>query len=163
MAEIDDIKRIIEQEKLLIFSSFDEERAFALGSLLRDRAARRELSIAIDIRLWDRSLFYCALPGATAANAEWTRRKINSVRHFQKPTYRLFLETGEQMVPARHGLNPADFVFSGGAFPIRVLGAAIIGAVAVSGLPQREDHNLVVATLAEFLGIDPLTVALGPE
>lgn len=163
MAAADDIKRIIAQEQALVFDAFDEDRAFKLGSLLRERAVRKELPVAIEIRLWDRPLFYSALPGATASNADWIRRKINAVRHFQKPTYRLFLETGEQMVPARHGLNPSDFILAGGAFPIRVKGSWLVGAVAVSGLPQREDHNLVVATLADFMDIDPLAIALGPE
>ncbi len=163
MPAIEDIARIIEQERMLVFDTFDEERAFALGSLLREQAARKDLPVAIDIRLWDRPLFYASLPGATASNADWTRRKINAVRHFQKPTYRLFLETGDQAIGARHGLNPADFVFAGGAFPLRVRGPWIVGAVAVSGLPQRDDHNLVVATMADMLDIDPLSLALGPE
>jgi uncharacterized protein (UPF0303 family) len=117
MAETDDIRKIIEQEKALVFQSFDEETAFALGQKLRDRAITHDLAVNIDIRLWDRPLFYAALPGSTAANANWARRKINSVQHFQKPSYRLFLETGDQVVPPRHGLNDADYVFAGGAFP----------------------------------------------
>lgn len=161
MAETDDIRKIIEQEKALVFQSFDEETAFALGQKLRDRAITHDLAVNIDIRLWDRPLFYAALPGSTAANANWARRKINSVQHFQKPSYRLFLETGDQVVPPRHGLNDADYVFAGGAFPIRLTPALAIGAVAVSGLPQREDHNLVVAGLCDQLGIAPLSLALG--
>lgn len=162
MAETEDIEKIIEQEQALVFDSFDEEIAFALGQRLRDRALKHQLAVNIDIRLWDRTLFYAALPGSTAANADWARRKINSVRHFQKPSYRLFLETGEQVVPTRHGLNNADYVFAGGAFPIRLRSAWTIGAVAVSGLPQREDHNLVVAGLCEHLELDALRLALGP-
>lgn len=162
MAETDDIRKIIEQENALIFPSFDEEIAFALGQGLRDRALKHDLAINIDIQLWDRRLFYAALPGSTAANADWARRKINSVRHFHKPSYRLFLETGDQVVPARHGLNNADYVFAGGAFPIRLKSALAVGAVAVSGLPQREDHNFVVAGVCEHLEIDPSPLVLGP-
>ncbi len=161
MAETDDIRKIIEQEQALVFASFDEETAFALGLQLRQRAQKNRLVVNIDIRLWDRPLFYAALPGSTAANAEWARRKINSVRHFQKPSYRLFLETGDQVVPERHGLANADFVFAGGAFPIRLDTGLAIGAVAVSGLPQREDHNLVVAALCEHLGLEAQHLALG--
>lgn len=163
MAATDDIKRIIEQEKTLVFDAFDEEAAFQLGSRLRKRALDDALPIVIDIRLWDRPLFYASLPGATASNADWARRKINAVRHFQKASYRLFLETGDQVVPVRHGLNPSDFVFAGGGFPIRVKSAGVIGAVAISGLPSRQDHNVVVAALAEQLGLDPASLALGAE
>lgn len=163
MAATDDIKRIIEQEKAVAFNAFDEEAAFQLGCRLRKSALDDALPIVIDIRLWDRPLFYAILPGATASNADWARRKTNTVRHFQKASYRLFLETGDQVVAARHGLSPSDFVFAGGGFPLRVKSAGVIGAIAISGLPSRQDHNVVVAALAEQLGLDPASLALGPE
>ena len=34
-------------------------------------------------------------------------------------------------------------------------GSAGIGTVTVSGLPQREDHGMVVAALARLLDLDP--------
>ena len=39
----------------------------------------------------------------------------------------------------------------GGSFPIRVAGVGIVGAVTVSGLPQAQDHALVVEGLRDFL------------
>jgi uncharacterized protein (UPF0303 family) len=41
-----------------------------------------------------------------------------------------------------------------------VAGAGVIGTAIVSGLPQREDHNLVVRAIAEHLGQDPVALAL---
>lgn len=162
MPAADDIARIIEQEKALVFRAFDEEAAFDLGQALRHRGLAGDLPINIDIRLWDRPLFYCALPGSRASNQDWARRKINAVRHFLKPSYRLFLENGDEVPPARHALAVADYVFAGGAFPIRVENAGAIGAVAISGLPSRDDHNMVVAVLAGLLGRDGTALALGP-
>lgn len=163
MAIHDDIATIAAQEGALVFAAFDEAAAFALGSRLRDMALADGLAINIDIRTWDRPLFYAAMPGSTAANESWARRKINTVRHFQKSSYRVSLEQGgvEQVVPARHGLAADAFVLAGGAFPIRVGGAGIVGAVAISGLPSREDHNTVVAALAAHLGTN--AAALPPE
>lgn len=165
MAKADDLEKIAEQEKALVFLSFDEVEAFALGSRLRETALERDLAIIIDIRLWDRPLFYAALPGSTAANAEWARRKINSVRLYQKSTYRMFLEQGarERIFPPDYGHHAADYAIAGGAFPIRVTGLGAVGVVAVSGLPQREDHNLVVHALAAHLGLDAATLALAAE
>jgi uncharacterized protein (UPF0303 family) len=162
MTAADDIAKIIEQERALVFASFDEAEAFALGSRLRERAVRDGLPINIDIRLWDRPLFYCAMPGSRASNQDWARRKINSVRHFLKPSYRLFLEQGaiEQVIAAHHGLPPTEYIFAGGGFPIRVAHAGAIGAVAISGLPSREDHNVVVSVLGEHLGIDMTAMML---
>ena len=59
---------------------------------IRDRALEEGLGIVIDIRTWDRPLFYAALPGSTASNPNWARRKINVVRMFLKSTYRMVLE-----------------------------------------------------------------------
>lgn len=164
MPAADDIAKIIEQEKALVFDAFDEQVAFDLGSRLRGKALAQNLPINIDIRLWDRPLFYAAMPGSRASNQDWARRKINAVRHFLKPSYRLFLEQGgkDQVIAAHHGLPATDYIFAGGAFPIRVHTAGVIGAVAVSGLPSRDDHDTVVAALCELLGSDSAALALGP-
>ncbi|MNR61218.1 hypothetical protein D3C85_1829040 [compost metagenome] len=53
---------------------------------------------------------------------------------------------------AKLGLPDAEYAAHGGSFPIVVKGTGCIGAVTVSGLPQREDHNMVVEALAELLG-----------
>jgi len=55
---------------------------------------------------------------------------------------------------ADNGLSDADFAPHGGSFPINVRGTGCIGAVTVSGLPQREDHNMVVEALSALLGKD---------
>jgi uncharacterized protein (UPF0303 family) len=162
MAMADDIAAIVAQEKALVFDRFDEAAAYELGAALRRRGLAEALPIVIDIRLWDRPLFYAALPGSTAANADWARRKRNSVEMFHKSTYRMNLEQGgqEQILPPRYGLSADQYAIAGGGFPIVVKGVGAIGVVAVSGLPQRSDHELVVAVLAETLGQDPQQLAL---
>jgi uncharacterized protein (UPF0303 family) len=162
MRTADDIARIIEQESALIFESFDEATAFAIGSRIRERALEEKLPIVVDIQLWDRPLFYCALPGSTVNNTEWARRKRNVVRTFHRSTYRMVLEQGreDRTFKPGHGLDIRDYVLAGGGFPISVKSAGVIGAICVSGLPEREDHGLVVATLCEHLGIDSEKLAL---
>lgn len=165
MAATDDIARIVEQEKALVFPTFDENVAFSLGTLAREMASADGLGVIIDVRLWDRPLFYAALPGSTAANFDWARRKMNSVRAYQKSTYRMFLEQGasSRIFGPDHGLDPADYVIAGGAFPLRVGSAGVIGAIAVSGLPQRDDHDLVVRALCRYLRQDEAALALAAE
>ncbi len=165
MAANEDIAKIIEQEKMLVFPAFDEETAFALGTLAREIAIAEGLGVVIDVRLWNRPLFYAALPGSTAANPEWARRKINVVQRLMKSTYRLVLE---QERPDRafapfHAMPIEDYVLAGGGFPITVKGAGVIGAIAVSGLPEREDHNLVVGALCKHLGQDEAGLALSGQ
>jgi uncharacterized protein (UPF0303 family) len=55
---------------------------------------------------------------------------------------------------ARYNLPEEDYAAHGGCFPIQVAGTGIVGAVTVSGLPQREDHNLVVEALCRITGLD---------
>jgi uncharacterized protein (UPF0303 family) len=157
-----DIERIAEQEKRLVLARFDEATAFAIGAAIRQRALSDSLGIIIDIRSFDRPLFYCALPGSTDANRDWARRKINVVRRFLRSTYRMVLE---QQRPDRtfkvgEGLDPADYVLAGGGFPVSVEGAGVIGVIAVSGLPERQDHSVIVEALCAHLGIPARELAL---
>lgn len=162
MAVAEDIAKIAEQEATLVFPAFDEATAFAIGSAIRDRGLKDGLPIVVDIQTWDRPLFYAALPGSTGDNANWARRKRNVVKTFLKSTYRMVLE---QQRPDRTfkvgaALDIADYVLAGGGFPVVVKGAGVIGVIAVSGLPEREDHSIVVAVLAEHLGLDAAALAL---
>ena len=147
----DEIALVQRQEAELVLPAFDEAVAFEIGSAIRNRSVAEGLSLIVDLRSWDRQLFFAATPGTTADNAEWVRRKINSVRRFQRATYRLVLERGEGVFPEVFGADPADFVIAGGGFPIRVPGAGIIGTLTVSGLPGRSDHGVVVDALCDHL------------
>ncbi|MFD1251501.1 hypothetical protein DEVEQU_02974 [Devosia equisanguinis] len=162
MQNQDDIARVKRQEQALVLPAFDEDVAFALGSSIRARALAEGLSLVVDIRSWDRQLFFSATAGTSADNAEWVRRKINSVRRFHRASYRLVLERGEVPFSPQSGADPADYVIAGGGFPIRVPGAGIIGALTISGLPGRQDHAVVVDALCDHLGFDRAEYAL-PE
>jgi len=50
----------------------------------------------------------------------------------------------------KYGVSEADFAAHGGAFPIVVRGVGPVGVVTVSGLPQLDDHRLVVEVLRAF-------------
>ena len=157
-----DIERIKRQEAELVFDRFDETVAFEIGSAIRERALAENLPIIVDIRTFDRPLFYAAMPGSNASNPDWARRKINVVRRYLKSTYLMVLEQNrpDRTFKVGEGLDIADYVLAGGGFPIRVKGAGVIGAIAVSGLPEREDHNVVVAALSQYLGLDAKALAL---
>jgi len=159
-----DIERIKTQEAQLVFGRFDEAVAFEIGSAIRERALREDLPIVVDIRTFDRPLFYAAMPGSNASNPDWARRKINVVKRYLKSTYRMVLEQNrpDRTFKVGEGLDIADYVLAGGGFPITVKGAGVIGVIAVSGLPEREDHNVVVAALAAYLGHRAEALALPP-
>lgn len=162
MVQNDDIRQIIRQEQALLFPSFNEDEAFALGHRIRDIAVKEKLPVAIEIALWDRRLFYAATAGATLDNQEWLRRKFNVVRRFHASTYRLVLEQAreDRMFAPHKALDVCDYALAGGGFPIRVQNVGVIGAAVVSGLPQRDDHNLVVRAIAGHLQQEAAGLAL---
>ena len=160
-----DIARIALQEQRLRFDQFNEETAWDLGHVIREEATRRKTPVVIEIRLHGRPLFFYAMAGTNADNPEWTRRKGNVTLRYFKSSYgygRDLLKKGQALGPER-GIDLLNFAPHGGSFPIHVRGTGVIGAVTVSGPPQREDHNLVTAALCRFLGENPDELMLGPE
>jgi uncharacterized protein (UPF0303 family) len=161
----EDIRRLAEQERLLVFSRFGPEEAWALGNVVREVGLAQSAPIAIDVSLRDRTLFHSALPGSTTDNAEWIRRKRNTVLRLWRSSYavgRALALSGETQ-QAAHNLPVTDYAVHGGAFPLLLHGAGCIGAVTVSGLPQRDDHRLVADGLAAILQIDLSACRLGAE
>jgi len=61
----------------------------------------------------------------------------------------------------KYGLDSKDYAAHGGCFPILLEGTGCVGTITVSGLPQRQDHALVVAVLQKYLKVDDEDLALG--
>jgi len=153
------LESIAAQEQLLQFDSFDQATAVAIGQAILRTAQERSLPVIIDVRKGDDCLFFAALPGTTPANADWARRKRNLVNLLEQSSYAIGLQgkAGNDVV-AMMALDPRDYTAHGGCFPIRVRGTGMVGTVTVSGLPQKEDHSLVVETLGHILGLWPETI-----
>jgi uncharacterized protein (UPF0303 family) len=157
-----DLARIALQEERLLFAKFDAGIAWDLGVALKAAAEKRGVGVALDISTPSYTIFSYAMAGATPDNSEWVRRKRNVTLRFHKSSYAigLDLERSRSTLEAKHGLKADDYMAHGGSFPIRLAGPIVIGAITVSGLPQREDHDLLTRTLAAFLGLDVESVAL---
>lgn len=161
----EDLEKIALQERELRLPRFDAQAAWDLGSRLHAIALERGLSIVIDVRRFGHPLFYAALEGTTPDNFEWVRRKTNAVARFHRSSYGIgmTLKLKNTTLLERYGLPVADYAADGGSFPLVVESAGIVGCVTVSGLSQREDHNLVVEALCALLGRDSTALRLPPE
>ena len=51
-------------------------------------------------------------------------------------------------------MDMKDFAVHGGAFPVRVKGCGVVASIAVSGLPSREDHDMIICVLRDHLGLN---------
>ena len=139
----------IEELELDAFGSAD---ALRLGLILVRLATERELPVAIDIRRGGQTLFHVALEGAQADNDEWIARKSRTAERYGIPS--LLVGTrpkiNGQRIEQEAWFDEVRYAAHGGAFPIRVRGTGVVAIATVSGLPQIDDHDLVVAALREF-------------
>lgn len=150
-----DIPKVIRQEELLVFRSFDEGDAWALGNSMRIEAEKYGKGVVIDIRRGNDILFFSAMPGTNSENEDWARRKRNLVNVMHTSSYLVGLEI--KFLGAANKvseLNEIDYAWHGGCFPIRVQNDGIVATATVSGLPQRDDHKLVSDVIADYLGVD---------
>jgi uncharacterized protein (UPF0303 family) len=75
----------------------------------------------------------------------------------------LKLKVNNETLTEQQGLPLADYATHGGSFPLIVAGAGVVGSVTVSGLPQRDDHELVVEALCAALRRDYAALRLEAE
>ena len=148
-----ELQHILQQEAELVFPMFDANIAWELGLALRQSAQQRGAAVVLDISRGDTPLFFHSMPGCTPAHADWARRKRNVVTLMQRSSYAVGLQCRINNIPLEQkmGLSTRDYATHGGSFPIIVANAGVIGAITVSGMEQREDHNLVVDVLGNFL------------
>ncbi|SEQ77821.1 Uncharacterized protein, UPF0303 family [Faunimonas pinastri] len=147
------VEELTRQEAELRFPHFDHAVAWEIGSRLALRALQRGLPIAIEIMQGAERLFFYAAPGATPDNVEWIRRKRAVVERFHHSTMlmRMSSEGKGTSFHEKYLLDEREFAVHGGAFPLFVQSAGFVGTITVSGLPQTEDHALIVTTLRDYL------------
>jgi len=157
-----DLEKIARQEQRLQFTEFNAAVAWKLGVALKTAAEKRGAAIAIDIQLHGHPLFAYGMPGIAPDNWEWIRRKRNVVMRYHRSSYAVGLkhERAGTTLQGTTGLDLRDYSTHGGCFPVMLAGAGCIGTITVSGLPQREDHSLVVAVLQEYLQLTSENLAL---
>ena len=150
------IGRLEEQERRLTFDRFDNADAWALGCLLVDLATGRDLPVAVDIRRGTQQLFHAALPGSTADNDAWIERKVRVVLAVRGVVVPGRAAAGGQGPGAGRGHGCGSGAVRGARRRVPGPGAVrgVVGVVTVSGLPQAEDHALVVEAIEAYLAAD---------
>jgi uncharacterized protein (UPF0303 family) len=148
-----DLEKIALQEKILQFKHFDSAAAWAVGTALKAAAEKRQIPVVIDIQLHGFPLFSYAMPGTTPDNWDWIRRKRNTVTRYHRSSYAIGLkhERDHTTLTGSTGLELKDYATHGGCFPILLAGTGCVGTISVSGLPQREDHAIIVSALQDYL------------
>lgn len=147
------LKQMEQEEQELWFSSFTNDTALELGLAVVEAARQSGKRITVDVTRAGQRLFLHAMEGTSVENEDWIRRKNNVSHYFGTSSWHIAcrLRSEGTTMEEKHGLPVADYVGAGGAFPLLVRGEGQIGTVTVSGLPDQEDHDLLISTLRRFL------------
>lgn len=153
MSDFPSLTELAAQEEELQLRGFTNDDAWTLGSALVARARAEQLPVAIEVSRHSHQLFHAALTGATPDNDTWIVRKAATVHRFGHSS----LYVGQRSREAgttfeeQFGLDPERYVAHGGGFPVLVRDVGPVGVVVVSGLPQVDDHAMVVTALRELV------------
>lgn len=149
----DKLKTLLQQEQELQFTSFNEANAWQLGTQMVERAMHENLPITIDITRGQHQLFHYSMPGTAADNDEWIKRKVRLVNRFGHSSFYMgqMLNSKGKSIEQSYLISESEFAAHGGCFPIIVKGTGMVGTITISGLPQEEDHKLVVESIRSFL------------
>lgn len=136
----------------LRFTAMDHEAAVALGEDLVQRSRAKGWPMAVSVKLGEHEVFHVALPGAKPINDNWIRRKRNLIELTGEPSFLV----GQRLAAAGKtlddlGVEEVDFAPAGGGYPL-IVDDAMVGSVIVSGVPQQDDHALVVEALRALVG-----------
>ncbi len=147
------LSELAAEEEELQFTSFTNDDAWDLGSALVTTAREERLPVAVDITRNGHQLFHAALTGATPDNDEWIRRKVRVVQRFGHSSLAVGQAARERgtTFEEEFRLDPREYAAHGGGFPVVVRSVGPVGVITVSGLPQVEDHRMVVAAIRAFL------------
>ena len=147
------LEQLLHEERELQFASFNESTAWRIGSQLVERAQKEGLPITIDITRGSHQLFHASLPGTSADNDEWIKRKSRVVYRFGHSSFYMgqFLKNKGKRMEESYLIPESDYAPHGGCFPVMVKNTGMVGTITVSGLPQEEDHKFVVQAIRDYL------------
>jgi len=147
------IDALAQEATELMLPAFDYAFAWRLGSLMQTEAAALSLPVAITVAHGTAVVFSVLMPGATPDNIDWASRKRAVAHRFHRSSLslRLEAEAGDFDFNRRYLLAPGDFIASGGGVPLMLRGGTLIGTAGVSGLPDIEDHRLIVSALRKLM------------
>ncbi|MGR5361322.1 heme-degrading domain-containing protein [Vibrio mediterranei] len=148
--------QFLEQEIELQFAQFNNETAWTLGCAIKQETEKLSASVAIEIYAFEQVLFSYAMPETSKDHQDWVRRKRQSVLRYGHSSYYLgqYNASKQREFENQAHIDAREYCAHGGSFPIRIKGSGLVGAITVSGLPQADDHNLVVNTLRGYFAVD---------
>ena len=154
--EFEQLKEIVaKQEEMLRFDTFSNKEAWNLGKFMVEKIYETGIELAVSIRKCSGAImFQHETAGTNLLNDKWLGRKCKTVILKEQSSFGAWVDanmTGETV--EEHGLDPQEYVFIGGGFPIKLKTGEMVGVLLASNLPHQKDHQFLIDTLSEYLDV----------
>lgn len=128
---------------------FDNRIGLEMGLAIVNLAKERNQNIAVQIEKLNHIIFLFVDDNLPADKHNWIRRKANVAKHFEESSLsvKYDLKNGNMTLTETFALDEKEYLAKGGAIPIFVKNAGMIGVVTVSGLHDEEDHKIIIDAL----------------
>ncbi|MDA3030021.1 MAG: heme-binding protein [Actinomycetota bacterium] len=145
--------QLLEEEQILTLPSLEISDALEIGEIAKLLSVKRNLPVAIEVRLDNWIVYHASLPGSKPENDWWIARKARVVMLKHHSTLYERVSAVERGVDwhKENNLSDETHAINGGGLPLIIRDKGFVGVLLISGLPQVEDHLLGVEVLTEFL------------
>lgn len=146
------LDEIIEQEKKYQFEHFTQNDAMRLADIMMQEAKKCGGPACFAIYLNQCIVFQYLPEGTGPLNEKWMKRKIDTVMTLRWSTMHFWCWQEKYPGIQRTGeLYPEGEIFPcGGGFPINVKSSGVVGAIAVSGLGDQQEHEFILECLEKY-------------
>ena len=145
--------QLLAEEQILLLPSLEILDALEIGEIAKSFGKKRNLPVAIEVRLDDWIVYHASLPGSTPENDWWIARKARVVMLKHHSTLHERVSAEERGVDwhKENNLLNETHAIHGGGLPLITKDQGFVGILLISGLPQLDYHLLGVEVLTEFL------------
>ena len=145
-------KQLLEEEQILKLSSLTNSDAVEIGEIATALGDQKSAPITVQVRIGDWIVYHASLEGSKPESDWWINRKVAVVLLKQHSTMyeRVYAEERGVDWHKENNLQDETHAIHGGALPL-ITDEGFKGTLAISGLPQVEDHLFAVEVLTEFL------------
>lgn len=135
--------------KKIELKQFSNQLALEMGMAIINLAKERDHHIAVEICRLNHTVFLFVDDTLPADKHNWLRRKANIAKYFEESSLSVKndLISKELSLEETFGLSKKNYIAKGGAIPIFIKEAGMIGTITVSGLRDFMDHDLIIDAL----------------
>ncbi len=133
----------------IVLDEFDNRIGLDMGLAIVNLAKERNQNIAVQVDRLNHAIFLFVDDNLPADKHNWIRRKANVAKHFEESSLsvKYDLQKGNMTLSGTFALDEKKYLAKGGAIPIFVKNAGMIGVITVSGLHDVEDHKIIIDAL----------------